>query len=361
MLPELKTPIPGPRSRALLERLGRVESPNVTFLNGAICWEEAEGTNVWDADGNRLLDLTAAFAVAAIGHRHPATLRAMRQQADTLIHGMGDVHPSRIKVELLELLAEIAPGDLSLTILGCNGADAIEAALKTALLTTRRPGVVAFTGGYHGLSYGAVALSGRAEFAAPFDAQLNPCVRFAEYPDGARVTLEQSLQSVEQAIRDLDTQDIPVGAIVVEPIQGRGGVVVPPERFLRAIQEAARSEHALLVCDEIYTGCGRTGTWFACDAEGVVPDLLCIGKGLSSGFPISACIGTPGTMAGWPESTGEALHTYTFLGHPLGCAMAIASLNTIRHDGLVEKATADGIWLGALLQEQLGGHPGIGG
>lgn len=306
---------PGPRSRALAAALRQFESPNVTFLadDGSfpVFWEEAHGCTVTDADGQTYLDLTAAFGVASVGHTNPAVVSAISAQAKKLIHGMGDVHPSRVKVELVQKLAALTPGNLGGALLGTSGGDAVEAALKTARVFTGKPGVVAFTGGYHGLNLGALAVTWRHDFRAPFDGQIAP---FAVHkPYGAPLTeLPQG-----------------VGAVLVEAIQGRGGIVVPPPGWLESLRVLCEKHGALLILDEIFTGWGRTGDWFACQHEGVVPDILCVGKALGGGLPISACLARPEVMAAWGVSTGEALHTSTFLGNPLCCAAALASLSEL--------------------------------
>jgi 4-aminobutyrate aminotransferase/(S)-3-amino-2-methylpropionate transaminase len=215
-------------------------------------------------------------------------------------------------------------------VLGSSGADAVEAALKTAQLATSRAGVLAFEGGYHGLSYGALDATWRAEFRAPFAARLAGRTAFARYGDAV------------DARRAAQEAGFPIGAVLVEPVQGRGGVRVPPAGFLAALRRLCDEEGWLLVADEIFTGFGRTGRLFACDAEGVVPDLLCAGKGLASGMPLSACIGRAAVMDAWPESRGEALHTQTFLGHPPSCAAALAALAVLDEEKLVQRAAETG-------------------
>ena len=184
LLPELKTAIPGPLSRDWAHRLARVECADTTYLaeNFPVFWERACGANVWDVDGNRLVDLTAAFGVCSLGHAHPQLLQAMQAQSQRLPHGMGDVHPTALKVQLAERLAALAPGNLSVSQFGVTGSDAVEAALKTALMATGRPGVIAFGGAYHGLGYGALATTWREHFRGPFRQQLNPHVRHLTYP-----------------------------------------------------------------------------------------------------------------------------------------------------------------------------------
>jgi 4-aminobutyrate aminotransferase/(S)-3-amino-2-methylpropionate transaminase len=350
LLPELKTEIPGPRSRALAERLARVESPNVTCLAPVppIFWQRAAGANVWDVDGNRFIDLTAAFGVANTGHDHPAIVSAIEHQAASLLHGMGDVHPAAVKVELLERLAALYPGSVpARAVLGSSGSDAVESALKTAILATGKPGVIAFDGAYHGLSLGALDTTHRSDFRDPFVGRLPGVTRFARYGD------------IEDVERVGDTSTTPIGAVLIEPIQGRGGERVPPEGFLRALRSLCDERGWLLIADEIYTGFGRTGKLFACEHEDVVPDLLCVGKGLASGMPLSACMGTEQTMTAWPVSRGEALHTQTFLGHPLGCAAALASIAVIEREGLVERAAALGGRAMTRLHDALDGVPAV--
>jgi len=313
-LPEIVVTPPGPRSRALGARLGRVECPDTTYIGAdfPVFWQRAAGANVWDADGNRYIDLTAAFGVAGIGHTHPEVVEAVRAQAQRLVHGMGDVHPPALKVQLGERLAELAPGGLGVSLFGSDGSDAVEAALKTATLATDRPGCVAFAGAYHGLGYGALAATWRDDFRQPFVAQLNPHVRHLPFPDprrrpcGGRDAADEAGRAIERldellAGRDGET----LGAVVVEPIQGRAGVT---------------------------------------------PDLMCVGKSLGGGLPLSACIGTPEVMSAWGRSDGEARHTSTFLGNPLACAAALATLEVLRRDAWPEVVAERGVALGERLE-----------
>ena len=326
MLPLLKTAIPGPRSLELAERLRRCESRNVTFLadDWPVFWERAEGVNVWDADGNRYLDFTAAFGVAGLGHTREESRLALAAQASVLLHAMGDVHPTELKVRLCEKLSALTferwGAGTGKVILGNSGFEAVEAALKTALLHTGKRGVIAFRGGYHGLGFGALAAGGIPFFREPFRSQLADFATLLPFP-----TEESELAALRVELeRAFHEQN--VGAILVEPIQGRGGCVVPPREFLRFLREVCDAHGALLIADEILTGFNRTGALFACEHSAVVPDLVCLGKALTGGFPLSACVGRADIMDAWPLSNGEALHTSTFLGNPLGCAMALSSL-----------------------------------
>jgi 4-aminobutyrate aminotransferase/(S)-3-amino-2-methylpropionate transaminase len=341
------TEIPGPRSRELAARLAACEAPGVTYLGDdfPVFWESAWGALVVDVDGNRFIDLTSAFGVATNGHTEPVVAAAIAEQAQRLIHGMGDVHPTEVRTRLLERLAELAPGDLCKTYLSTSGADAVEFALKTALLATGRPKVVAYAGAYHGLSLGALEVGGIEKFIAPFAPLVARTARLLPYP-GESDPLADALAALEAAL----TREPRAGAVIVEPIQGRGGVIVPPDGFLRGVRELCDKHGAIMILDEIYTGFGRTGTMFACEAEGVVPDLLCVGKALGGGVPIAATIGTARVMDAWPASTGEALHTATFIGNPLACAAALANLDSILARDLPARARVDGPALGARLE-----------
>jgi 4-aminobutyrate aminotransferase/(S)-3-amino-2-methylpropionate transaminase len=350
LAPSLVTAVPGPRSRALGARLARVESRNVTGQEptAPIFWERALGANVWDVDGNRYVDLCAGFGVANAGHSHPRIAAAVAEQSERLLHAMGDLQPAAVKVELLDALASLFPGGCEArAVLGSSGSDAVEIALKTAMLATGRPGVIAFAGAYHGLALGALDATWRPLFREPFRERLPHATVFARFGD---------LRDVERAAA---ASALPIGAVIVEPIQGRGGERIPPAGFLRELRELCTRERWLLVADEVYTGFGRTGRYFACDHEGVVPDLLCVGKGLASGMPISACLGLAAVMDAWPPARGEAIHTQTFLGHPPGCAAALANLAVLREEKLVERSGELGVRALARLRAALAGRRGI--
>lgn len=362
MLPEIFTSVPGEKSLAWGRRLGEVECRNTTFLGAdwPIFWERAEGVNVWDVDGNRFLDMTSGFGVAGLGYGF--TAEALRRQSDVLLHAMGDVHPARVKVELCEALSQITyekwEGKKGKCLFGNSGFEAVEAALKTAVLKTGRVGILSFEGGYHGLGYGALLGQGIGWFREPFEGQIAKVTERLKFPKDA-----EGFADFLEELGKVDGSKI--GAVLVEPIQGRGGIIVPPAGFLMTLRDWCDEVGAVLIFDEIYTGFWRTGEMFACewekearlesrgpsgesearvDSRGpvVVPDLICLGKALSGGFPISVCVGRAEVMDAWPESGGEALHTSTFLGNPMGCAMALEAIRRYREPGmeiLVRKAS----------------------
>lgn len=344
-LPSLRTAVPGPASRAWVDRLATKECPAITARRARraaalgvadadpIVWAEALGANVTDADGNVFVDLTAGFGVASAGHRNPAVVAAGQRQLATLPHAMGDAFPDPRRVELMERLTGIT--GLDRVILGSSGSDAVEAAIKTALLATGRKRILAFGGGYHGLASAPLAALGyhRAAFREPFAAMLGSHVDLSGY--GAELPALEAY-----------------AAVLVEPIQGRGGMREPPRGWMEELHARAGAAGTLVIHDEIYSGLGRTGAWLASPLR---PDLLCVGKSLGGGFPISACLGAAAVMDAWGASTGEAIHTQTFLGNPVGCAMALATLDAL--DPLRAVARETGAWLAS----ELARAPGVRG
>ena len=371
----------------ILRLLHAYESRNVTFIepdgSWPIVWDRAKGVHVWDADGKKYLDLTAAFGVAAAGHGNARVVKAAQQQMARLLHAMGDVHPHALKAQQARELSRITferwsrntprslkrsntevlsrvPLQRGKTIFCNSGFEAVEAALKTAMLATGKPGIIAFEDAYHGTGYGALNATHREYFRKPFRSQLGGFAHFVPFP-----TVEQSYSLTKRklksqadrqdAYRDLDVlssrirtllRSEKIGAILVEPIQGRGGINVPPTEFLPLLRKLCDERGALLILDEIYTGFGRTGKWFACEHTQTVPDIVCLGKALTGGFPLSACVGRADLMdAAWPASTGEAIHTSTFLGHPVGCAMALAQIREIEDRELVKRSGKLGTFL----------------
>jgi len=370
LLPDMRVPPPGPASRALADRLRAVESRNVTFVDGEwpVFWEAAAGANVRDADGNVYVDLTGGFGVALLGHAHPAVTAAIEDQARSLVHGLGDVHPTALKVRLLERLAGLAPWPDARGVLASTGSEAVEIALKTAQLATGRPGVLAFEGAYHGLTSGSLAVTWRAHFRAPFEARLYRGVAFAPFPGGrprredaggALPSMDEALERVGRVLREGAPNGDPIGAVVVEPVQGRAGVRLAPDGFWAEVSRMAGDAGALVISDELMTGAGRCGDWLAGPRLGLEPDLVCLGKALGAGLPVSACLGPPAVMDAWPESRGEAVHTSTFLGHPLSCAAALAALEAYDSEGVGARVEALGERLRSGLSGRLSGHPGV--
>lgn len=342
LLPRMVSTPPGPRARRLSRKLRRSEAPGINTLpadgNPGFLWEEARGANVLDVDGNRYVDLTAGFGVASVGHRHPAVVAAIRRQAGRLLHGLGDVHAHPARAELATRLAKLTPVEDPLVYWAISGADAVEIALKTAYLATGRSGILAFDPAYHGLTLGALQVTSRSEFREPFREHFHSHVRRLDFG------------CPPERIADLLDRDTGIGCLIVEPIVGREGVLVPPTGWLAEISRICRNRDIPWIADEILTGLGRTGRWFAVQEEAAEPDLMCCGKSLAGGLPIAATVGRRDLMETWRRS-GEALHTATFTAHPLACAAALEVLAILRRERLVRRAAVLGGELGSRLAQ----------
>ncbi len=327
-LPRAGGTVPGPRSLELTQRLERAEAPVVNTVLGshrAFVWQEALGANILDADGNIFIDLTSGFGVAAVGHRHPAVVEAIREQSGRLLHGLADVAAHPLRAPLAERIGRLAEIDRARVYFAVSGSDAVEIALKTAWLATGRRAIVAFEPCYHGLTMGALAATSREAFRHPFVEQLNPHVE--RLPHGCPVGELDALLGRRSDI----------AAVIAEPLSGRDGAPAPPAGWLAEVSNLCRQHGALLIVDEIFTGFGRTGRWFACHAEGVTPDLLVCGKALGGGMPIAAVVASAELFEHWDRGE-EALHSATFLAHPLACAAALAALDVLEGEDLPARA-----------------------
>lgn len=335
-LPRLRCRPPGPAASAartaeagVFAPMGPMRAPRHD-VQPTLVLAEGFGSNVVDVDGNVYVDLAAGFGALLLGHCEPRVVASVAQQSGRLLQALGDVFPSDRKLELGARLLRLYPGEARVVI-GQSGSDAVSAALKTARLFTERSGVLAFSGAYHGLGYGPLAACGlRASYRDPFAEQLNQHVRFVDYPSRDS-ELATCLASVGRA---LSTRT--VGAVLVEPILGRGGIVVPPAGFLSGLAELCHRNGAVLVADEIWTGLGRSGKLLFSTSE-TRPDLVCLGKGLGGGLPISAVLGRSDVMQAW-QRPREVVHTSTFAGNPLAAASALTTLNVLEADGLVARA-----------------------
>ena len=348
LLPEILIRPPGPRARAMAGRLETSEAPGINTLvagTTAMLWAEARGSNVVDVDGNRYVDVTAGFGVAAVGHRHPAVVAAVREQAEQLVHGLGDVYAHPARLELAERLCALAPLPAPRVYFAVSGADAVEIALKTSRLHSGRPGVLAFDPAYHGTTLGALAATSRPAFREPFTEPLEGLVH--RLPYGAP----------SEQIQEILERQPDIGTCLVEPVIGREATRWPPPGWLPALGELCRRHAVVLAVDEIFTGFGRCGAWFVCREAGLEPDLVCCGKALGGGLPIAAVLGRKEVMDAW-RSEGEARHTATFVAHPLACAAAVATLEVIESEDLVDRALTVGNRFGQAL-ESLKTRPGV--
>jgi 4-aminobutyrate aminotransferase len=357
--PRLVTELPGPKARALVERDRRVTSPSLPRAY-PLAPARGAGCVIEDVDGNLLLDFNAGIAVASTGHAHPDVVDAIRRQAGELLHYSASDFYLPVYVELCERLAEAFPGARPARVFLTNsGTEAVEAAVKLARWHTRRQYVVAFFGSFHGRSYGSASLTAsKARYRARFGPLL-PGVLHAPYADSFRPNLGESDWSfstadyLEGVLFERLVEPDEVAAIVVEPIQGEGGYVVPPPGWLSALRRLCDRHGILLVADEVQCGMGRTGRLWAVEREGVEPDILVAGKGIASGMPLGAMLARD-EVASWTPGT----HGSTYGGNPVACAAALETLRLVE-DGLAARAEEAGGRLLAGLRELAARTPAI--
>jgi 4-aminobutyrate aminotransferase-like enzyme len=325
-----------------------------------VVWARTEGCQVWDADGRAYLDLYAGFAVANVGYCHPRVTEAIRRQAGVMTH-CPSAAPSEVRAELYERLAAVAPPSLDRILLAVTGAMANETAVQLARAATGRRNVVTFAGTYPGRTVGAVRYAGKNAYREQFGVAAE--AHFIPYPDPYRSPWagdgdpgEAALRLLENALDDPASGVEPPACILVEPIQGNGGVVVPPAGFLRGLRELCDRAGTLLVFDEIQSGFGRSGRMWASEHEDVVPDLMTVGKGIGGGLALAALLGRAELMTTWePDAV-----TSTFLANALNAAAASAAIDVLRDAGLVERSARLGAHALQRLSRELAGHPSVG-
>ncbi len=342
---------PGTRSRALFREEQALIAPGQQriALLSELALASGRGATVTDLDGNSYLDFFAGVAVASLGHSHPRYVAAMEAQLRRIVVGS---FTTENRVRLLQLIARLTPGDLGRTQLYSGGAEAVEAAFRLAMSYTGKHEIVGFWGGFHGKTAGVMGLIGDeskhgwgplpgGRYSVPY-ADCYRCPFKLSYPDCGMACVEFARESIKR------TTTGAVAAIIIEPMQGTAGNVVPPPEFLPAIRDLAHEIGAVLIADEMITGFGRTGRWFGCEHTGVVPDVMTVGKGMGSGFPISGLISTDTIVASTPFARPSASSS-SYGGNPLAVTAALATVETIRDEGLVEHAAR----VGARMLERL--------
>ena len=347
--PRILTDLPGPAARAVIERDERVTSPSLTRVYPLVVRRGA-GCIIEDVDGNRFLDFNAGIAVTAAGHAHPRVNAAIHAQVDDVLHYCSSDFYLPVYAEICERLAASAPMQPARVFLANSGTEAVEGAIKLARHSTGRPNVIAFFGGFHGRSLGSLSLTAsKARQRGGFGAMLAGSFH-APYAGQAEL---DGAAYIEEVLFKRLTEPDDVAAIFVEPIQGEGGYIVPPRGWLGELRELCDRHGILLVMDEVQSGIGRTGKMWACEHEGVVPDVICAGKGLASGLPLAALIARADIMD-WPPGR----HGSTFGGNPVACAAAVATFDLVE-GGLAANAAMVGAHLLAGLRAMQPKHPVI--
>ncbi len=359
--PRMVTPYPGPKARAIIDRLRAVEGagPRTVGPDDPVVVAEARGSTILDPDGNEFVDLAASFAAANLGHSHPDIVEAIRDQAGRMGH-VSSAFASEPRVAFEEALLGIAPAGLDRVLLGMSGADANDTALRLARSVTGRREVIAFSGGYFGRSSGVIGLNGKAihrgRVAREAEAHFLPHPYPYRWPVGRPEDAgEQALGLVRYVMEDPASGIGPVAAIVIEPVQGNGGVVIPPDGFLAGLRELCDRHGTVLVFDEVQSGFGRTGRPWAAERWDIVPDLMTVGKGIGGGMALSAVVGRRDLMSHWPPGT----HTSTFLGNAINLAAGRAAIDVFRRDRLWERSERLGVAVRTSLAD-LAGFPHVG-
>ena len=325
-------------------------------------WTHGEGHRLFDDTGRSYLDFAASIAVSALGHRHPRVTAAIHEQVDRLIAPTGAIGYTEPVVRLAEALAATAPDPLDTVMFLNSGSEAIEASLKMARRTTGRPGIVAFRGGFHGRTFGAASVTSSSINYRKGYEPLLPGVHIAPFPAVYRDFAgdeELATASCLAALEELTRSVVPAGAIasvVIEPIQGEGGYTPAPAGFLRGLREFCDRHGIVLIADEVQTGFGRTGTMWAVEHAGVVPDVIVTAKAIANGLPLAAIIAPRSLHERW----GRGAHGSTYGGNPVACAASLAVLETIHEEGLLANAAARGAELVAGLRDTMAEEERIG-
>jgi 4-aminobutyrate aminotransferase len=362
--PKLLCPVPGPKARAAVELDGRLISPSYTRSYPLVA-KRGRGLRVEDVDGNEFLDFAAGIAVVSTGHCHPEVVAAIQKQAAELIHISGTDFYNEPLTDLAQRLSEVAPmRGPHRFFYGNSGAEAIECALKLARYHTKRQHIIAFLGAFHGRTMGALSLTGSKPQQKRRFAPLMSGVTHVRYPNVYREcrgdAKEQEAFSlgcaryIEEKLFKTILPPEEVAAIFVEPIQGEGGYVVGPTNFLRELRGICDRHGILLVADEVQSGAGRTGKWWAIEHAGVEPDIVCMAKGIASGMPIGICMARAEIMDWVPGS-----HASTFGGNPVAIASALATIEVLKH-GAIANAAKVGDVIFKRLEGWKQSHPMVG-
>ncbi|MCE7793194.1 aspartate aminotransferase family protein [Salipaludibacillus sp. CUR1] len=316
-----------------------------------------EGCYYYGADGNTYLDFTSGIAVTNTGHRHPKIVEAIKNGADLLTHGPSGVIMYDSILTLADKLAEVMPGEIDCFFFGNSGTEAIEGALKLAKFVTERTAVVSFTGGFHGRTFGAMGVS---TSKSKYRKHMQPNMNAFQLPYAdPELTEEENIDNLDKHLDNLFAHQVTpeeVACMIVEPILGEGGYIVPPAAWLKRIREHCYKHDILLIFDEVQTGFGRTGHWFASQAFDVTPDILAAAKGIASGMPLGVTAASKELMQKWPLGA----HATTFGGNPIACEAGIATIDVLMEENLIHNAQEMGDYAVSRLEKMKEDHPTLG-
>lgn len=357
------TPPPGPKARAILERDAEVLSPSYARDYGFVM-DHGKGAEVWDVDGNRYIDFSAGIAVTSTGHSHPEIVKAIQDQAERFIHISSDYY-HELMVRVAERINDIAPMKEDVTVFLANsGTESVEAAIKLARYATKRSRFIGFLGAFHGRSMGSLSFTASKASQQERFFPTMPGVWHVPYPDPYRPVFptppngDEGDAVVDYIERMLFPEALPpdeVAAVVVEPIQGEGGYIIPPPHFFPRLRQMCDKYGILLIADEVQSGVGRTGKWWAIQHSNVEPDMVCIAKGIASGVPMGAMAARKSVGEKWRAGA----HGNTYGGNPLACVSALKTIELIEN-GYMQNAARMGAYIYDALYEMQLRHPSIG-
>jgi len=361
--PKIVVTPPGPKAKNIVKRDSKYISPSFGRAYPLVV-EKGEGNIITDVDGNKFIDMNAGLAVCSVGHSHPKVVKSIKEQAEKFLHYSYTDFFYGSYIDLGEKLHSLLPGKYKKKFYyGNSGAEAVEAAIKVSRYHTGRQGVMAYMGAFHGRTMGAVSLTASKPYQRAHFSPLVPGVVHLPYPNSYRspFTGKKDPEIVDKCLHYLEmileTYQPPeeVAMIIAEPIQGEGGYVVPPEGYFKEVKKICDEHNILFAVDEIQSGIGRTGKWFAIEHYDVVPDIVCIAKGIAAGLPLGV-MASRADVQDWKPGS----HASTFGGNPVSCAAAISVLNTIQEENLLKNAEEHGDYILKRLHEMQEDHPIIG-
>lgn len=354
----------------LVNRLIDVEAKGISstrFNNVPIFWDRAEGSLVFDFDGNQYLDCTSSYGVMGIGYSHKKLIRDIKAQLGRITHTMCEIYPHEMYLNTIEKIRQSVGRSEEQVLLTTSGSEAVEVALKLCYRYTKKEGIIAFQGAFHGQTLGALSVTSHNSFRNPFMPQISKNTIFTPFPnvyrndlDSEETLLKCCIAQIENLLCSEQSGLPPIGAIIVEPMQNASGYIIPPKGFLREIKKICVKYNILMVVDEIFTGFGRCGKWLMVDYEDVKPDIICVGKVMTGGFPAAACIASKEIMKSLDYEGLVPLHGSTFTGNAVSCSAISSTIDILKNENLVSQSYDNGEYLRNCLRSVFQEFPYVG-